>query len=114
MITISDKRFGELIKNSALLDTYKSIANSQYDVIQRQEEASKAGMAEIKRLREELEALKSVLESVRADRNAWREEYENTKNSLGKAEYALKETRAKLEASILLGTLFMAVAATKE
>lgn len=55
MITISDKRFGELVANALLLDVYKGIANSQYEVIQKQEELNREAMKEIKRLRQELE-----------------------------------------------------------
>lgn len=62
MVTISDKRFGELLKNSMLLDTYRGIADGQYEVIRKQEEASVAGMAEIKRLREELKATQEKAE----------------------------------------------------
>lgn len=62
MVTISDKRFGELLKNSMLLETYKGIADGQYEVIRKQEEASVAGMAEIKRLRKELKAAQETAE----------------------------------------------------
>lgn len=69
MITISDKRFGELLKNSMLLDTYRGIADGQYEVIRKQEEASVAGMAEIKRLREELKATQEKAEMYKRNQD---------------------------------------------
>lgn len=62
MVTISDKHFGELVAKSLKLDIYQNIANSQHEVIRKQEEASKAGMAEIKRLREELKTAQETAE----------------------------------------------------
>ena len=95
----------------------------------------------IKQLRKEISELEATLESVRNDRTAWREEAVNAKNALDKANRELKvtqsnlrqvldnntywinknagiekelaETKAKLEVSIKLSTLFM-VAAAKE
>lgn len=58
MVTISDKRFGELVAKSIALDVYKDIANSQHEVIRKQLEASKLGMKRIKELEAEVEQLK--------------------------------------------------------
>ena len=76
MVTISDKRFGELVANTLLFETYRSIANSQYEVIQKQDEASRAGMKEIKRLREELAVSKACEQRLIDELAATREKVE--------------------------------------
>lgn len=94
MVTISDKRFGELVANALLLDTYRSIAKSQYEVIQKQEEASKAGMAEIKRLRDELAAVRAELEKSKAN---FRSSVNNTEYWMKSSDTANKNFQAALE-----------------
>ena len=90
MVTISDKRFGELVANALLLDTYRSIAKSQYEVIQKQEEASKAGMKEIRRLREELEQSKKEVQY-------WKEMFAISRRTIDKFDGQLKAVKAALE-----------------
>ena len=118
MVTISDKRFGELVANSVLLNTYQNIANSQYDVIQRQDELSKASIAEIERLREKLEVVKSEFRNAvengeywmkandTANKNLntalnevkyWKETYAIAFNRAMKLELKLKDAQAKLD-----------------
>jgi len=121
MVTISDKRFGELVAKSLELEVYKDIANSQYEVIQRQLEASKLGMKRIKELENELI-------SVRRDRDAWHAEYKMASGDLkhnredvvslvqerDALRDELEQVKAKLELAITLVTLFMVAAADKE
>jgi len=58
MVTISDKRYGELVAKSIALDVYKNIADSQYEIIERKDKLNKEAMEEIVRLRKEVEGLK--------------------------------------------------------
>ena len=94
MVTISDKRFGELVAKSIALDVYKSIANNQYEVIRKQEEASVAGMDEIKRLREELAAVRNELEKSKAN---FRSSVNNTEYWMKSSDTANKNFQAALE-----------------
>lgn len=94
MVTISDKRFGELVAKSIALDVYKNIANGQYEVIRKQEEASVAGMAEIKRLREELAAVRAELEKSKAN---FRTSVNNTEYWMKSSDSANKNYQAALE-----------------
>jgi len=95
MVTISDKRFGELIKNSMLLDTYKSIVESQYEVINKQKEASVLGMAEIRRLREELAVSKACEQRLTDELAAAREQVEYWKQVVKESEKAVVFWREK-------------------
>lgn len=69
MVTISDKRFGELVVKAAALELAMEFAENQAEVISKQEEASVAGMAEIKRLREELKATQEKAEMHKRNEN---------------------------------------------
>jgi hypothetical protein len=80
----------ELVANALLLDTYRSIAKSQYEVIQKQEEASKAGMKEIRRLREELEQSKKEVQY-------WKEMFAISRCTIDKFDGQLKAVKAALE-----------------
>lgn len=120
MVTISDKRFGELVAKSLALDVYKNIANNQSELIRKQEEVNVAAMKRIKELENELI-------SVRRDRDAWHAEYKMASGDLkhnredvvslvqerDALHDELEQVKAKLELAITLGTLFM-IAAAKE
>jgi len=95
MVTISDKRFGELVANTLLFETYRSIANSQYEVIQKQDEASRAGMKEIKRLREELAVSKACEQRLIDELAATREKVEYWKQVVKDVEKAVVFWREK-------------------
>lgn len=58
MVTISDKHFGQLLGKAAALELAMEFAENQAEVIQKQEEASKAGMKRIKELEEKIEMLR--------------------------------------------------------
>lgn len=95
MVTISDKRFGELVAKSIALDVYKNIANGQYEVIRKQEEASVAGMAEIKRLRGELAISKACEQRLTDELAATREQVEYWKQVVKDGEKAVVFWREK-------------------
>jgi uncharacterized coiled-coil DUF342 family protein len=99
-------------------------SNEEFAELNEHAESDDALINELRALNNELN---KVIKSVRADRNAWRDEYEaiavdlrDTRLdivNLVKGRDALREeldlTKAKLEVAITLGTLFM-VAAAKE
>ena len=89
MVTISDKHFGELVANTLSLDVYKNIVNGQHEVIRKQEEASVAGMAEIKRLRGELAAVHAELEQSKKDVKYWNELFLDSRKTINAVAAAL-------------------------